>query len=329
MRFGPALLAALLLSQPARAADDPLAAMRASLGALQTDDTRLLTTGWRLVRANAVFCPRVTPGIGAMVYDVRNFAQSGLVRAAMGLAGDIAIGALAQGGPAARAGLNPGEELLAIEGLSAAGDQPVPDGDTARVDGLHDRIDAVLAAQGRITLVLGGRKLEITGEPACEARFEVATQGVEARSDGRRVQIGQDSLREVTDADEFAAMVAHELAHAILAHPQRLEAAGRTAAAVRETEREADRLMPWLLVNAGYDPEGARGWIENWVRRRESLIRAPTHDGWRKREALVEAEVAAIMAARTAGEKGPLDWRPRFGPTPPSGLRTSSSPAAP
>ena len=329
MALRAALLAALLLFQPARAAGDPLAAMRTSLGALQADDTRLLTTGWRLVRANAVYCPRVAPGIGAMVYDVRNFAQSGMVRAAMGVAGDIAIGALAEGGPAARAGLIPGEELLAIEGLSAGGDQPVPEGDTARVDGLHDRIDAVLAAQGRITLALASRKLEITGEPACEARFEVATQGVEARSDGRRVQIGQDSLRDVSDADEFAAMVAHELAHAILAHPRRLEAAGRTAAAVRETEREADRLMPWLMANAGYDPEGARGWIENWVRRREGLIRAPTHDGWRRREALVEAEVAAIEAARAGGAAFPLDWRPRFPLNPPSTLRTSSLPAVP
>ena len=55
----------------------------------------------------------------------------------------------------------------------------------------------------------------------------------------------------------LAAVLAHEFAHNVLKHRAWHEAnGGRKRASVRLTEREADRLSPWLLANAGLDPRG-------------------------------------------------------------------------
>ena len=305
-----ALFCAALLCAPLPATADDLADMRAALAELQVQDARLLTTGWRLAHGNAAYCRTAPLGAGLMLYDARNFARSDSVRAALGTRGDIAIGAMAAGSPAALAGLQAGEEVLAIDGVAVAGTNPVREGDTARVDGLHDRLDAALATGGAAVLQLPGKQLRLGGQPACRARFELTTQQGHARSDGFRVQIGRVHLASLPDENAFTALVAHELAHAILGHPQRLAAARRTAAAVRETEREADRLAPWLMANAGYDPKGALLWARSWVREHSRWPRAATHDGWQAREALIAAEVAVIAAAQAAGE--PLDWRARF-----------------
>src|SRR3546814_2491582 len=65
----------------------------------------------------------------------------------------------------------------------------------------------------------------------------------------------------------LAAAVAHELAHNILRHRERLDAAdvarglfkgfGRSARLFRQTEIEADRLSAWPMRGAGYDPPAA------------------------------------------------------------------------
>lgn len=283
--------------------------MADAVAELRAQDTRLQSIGWRLAHGNAPFCPDAAPGAGLLLYDVRNFSASEQVRAALGITGQIAVGAVAAGSPAEHAGLRGNEEVIALGDEQMAALPDVPEGDTARVDGLHDRIDAALATRPALTVTTPRGTYAITGEPACRARFELVVERGQARSDGWRVQIGRDALDALANDDELAALMAHELAHAILRHRVRLDAARRTARAVRETEREADRLMPWLLRNAGYDPAAASRWVSGWLRKRDrGLLRAGTHDGWRDRLALVSAEVALVSA--TPGD-GPIDWRGR------------------
>lgn len=285
--------------------------MADAVAELRAEDTRLQSIGWRLAHGNAPFCADAAPGAGLLLYDVRNFSASERVRATLGITGQIAVGAVAAGSPAERAGLRGNEEVIALGDEQMAALPDVPEGDTARVDGLHDRIDAALAATRTLTVTTPRGTYAITGEPACRARFELVAERGQARSDGWRVQIGRDALDALANDDELAALMAHELAHAILRHRVRLDAARRTARAVRETEREADRLMPWLLRNAGYDPAAASRWVSGWLRKRDrGLLRAATHDGWRDRLALVSAEVALVSA--TPGD-GPVDWRGRMG----------------
>lgn len=295
---------ALIITPPAAAQS-----MADALKQLRAEDARLQSIGWRLAHGNAPFCADAAPAAGLLLYDVRNFSASQQVRAALGIAGEIAVGAVATGSPAERAGLRGNEEVIALGQDAMADLPPVPEGNTARVDSLHDRIDAALLADGALTVTIPGGHYRITGEQACRARFELVAERGRARSDGWRVQIGRDVLDALADDDELAALMAHELAHAILRHRVRLDAAKRATRAVRETEREADRLMPWLLRNAGYDPAAATRWVAGWLRHRDrGLLRARTHDGWQKRLALVSAEVA--LAGAVPGDS-PVDWRGR------------------
>lgn len=290
----------------------------AALRDLQADDTRLQSIGWRLAHANAPYCADSPLLIGLQLLDARNFADPPAIRGALRIEGDIAVDAVAKDSPAERAGLRAGEEVLAIGDLAMASLPQVPPGDYARLAGLHDRIEQELARAGTVRLKLRGgdgaeREIAVTGEPACRSRFEISTSGKRGLAEGSRVVINRDSLAENADDAQAATLVAHELAHNILRHRLRLDASGRSAAAVLATEREADRLAPWLVANAGYDPEGASRFAGIWLRGIDKgLFNAPTHDGWKARLALICGELALIGDAQARHPGGKLDWRPRF-----------------
>jgi len=136
-------------------------------------------------------------------------------------------------------------------------------------------------------------------------------EGNKAVADGNRVVIGIESPAFQYEEDELAALIAHELAHNLLGHTAWLDRNKRKRRHVRMTEREADRLIPWLLVNAGYDPRGGKRFFEKWGPRNDGWIfRARTHDGWDERAEFIEAEIPAIEALMA--EHGKADWRTHF-----------------
>ena len=312
--------AALLAAVPALAAPAPPPTLRAQIEALQALDARVQSVGWRLIRGNAAYCREVAPRIGLTVFDAAGFADPAAVRAAMGLSGDIAVEAVAADSPAARAGLRPGQALRAVAGQAVAALPAVGPSDYARLVSLHDRIDAALVGGGKVTVIDGaGADIAMTGEPACVTRFELLSAGSEAAADGRRVVIGRklvealppDPLR----GDELlAAALAHELAHNLLGHRARLAASGRSWGKVKATEREADRLAPWLLANAGYDPTSSMRFFERWGPKFDrGILATPDHDGWKTRVRTVAAEIEAMRAAQ-ATRGGSADWSRDFSP---------------
>lgn len=312
--------AVLLTAAPALAAPAQLT-LRAQLGAFQALDTRVQSVGWRLIRGNAPYCREVTPRIGLVVFDAAGFADPTAVRAALGLPGDFAVAAVAADSPAARAGLRSGQALRAFTGQPVAALPAAGPKDYARLTMLHDRIDAALSADGKVTVTDdAGTDLAMTGEPACVTRFELLSAGSEAAADGKRVVIGRklieafppDSLR----GDELlAAALAHELAHNLLGHRARLDASGRSWGKVKATEREADRLSVWLLANAGYDPQAAVRFFERWGPKFDrGILATPDHDGWKRRVRAVSAEIDALRAAQ-AKRGGSADWSRDFSPS--------------
>jgi hypothetical protein len=151
----------------------------------------------------------------------------------------------------------------------------------------------------------------IAGVPACPTRFELLDGGGRAVADGKRVVFGRKFAGFGLAPDEVAAAVAHELAHNILGHRKWLSGVGRRAKNIRLTEREADRLMPWLLANAGYDPAAAVRFFRKWGPGNDGWIfRAPTHDGWDERAGFAAGELPKIAALTATG--APADWRTHF-----------------
>jgi hypothetical protein len=307
-----ALLAMALSASPVLA--DP-SEDRTGLERLQAEDLRLQSIGWRLATGNAAFCD-ARPAIGLLLQDMANYANPGRMRAAVGISGDIAAQAVVAESPAAIAGLAPNHEILTLAGRSMTDLPPVKAGDWARLAALNDAIEDALARDGRISIAWRGadgmrREATVTGVPACPSRFELLDRGGRAVADGKRVLIGRKFAGFEYAEDEIAAAVAHEFAHNLLAHRSWLREAGRKRANIRLTEREADRLMPWLLANAGYAPDAAVRFFERWgPRNGGGLFRARTHDGWDERAAFVRAELPAIHAFMERGEAA--DWRAGF-----------------
>ena len=187
--------------------------------------------------------------------------------------------------------------------MAAIGDAP-----------LRDTVLAVLAEEADnpalgLTLVRDGRNFDVTVEaPAgCRALVEIkAADSLEARSDGRVIQIDYGLAAAASDA-ELAVVFAHELAHLVLEHRRRLEAAGvekgffgefgKNQRLNRQVEVEADRMAVHLLANAGYDPAIAPSFWRTSLGRRAGggLLRSSTYPSPEARAALIEREIADYL----------------------------------
>ncbi len=306
-----------LLAAPLGAAPLPdtinLPAERAAIGRFQDFDQRLQDIGWKLVRGNAGFCPRVIPAIGLQLQDAASYGRPDIARAALDLKGDFAVQTAAHGSPAALAGgFTRNREIVRLGRFDP---NEWPSGkrmDWQRVARAHDHIDALLTEHGGIEVGFAdGGAVRVQPVDVCATRFELMGEGEAAVADGARVVIGMDFPAFAYDDAMFAALVAHELAHNLLGHDAWLDRNGRAWGKVKRTEREADRLIPWLLANAGYEPHAAVRFMKEWGPRHSvRLLRLPTHDGWPKRARAIEEELP-LIAALTARE-GRADWAQHF-----------------
>ncbi|ASR52403.1 MULTISPECIES: M48 family metallopeptidase [Blastomonas] len=298
----------------------------AAFDALRASDTRVLSVGTRLARANAPFCRSRENAIGMTLHHIGQYPDAAAARASFGFARDYAVLALVADGPAAQAGIRPDDAIVALNGVAFAPapaalgtiDQPAAYRPIAWADAqIRSALDT-----GPITLTLirDGRTFDVavTGTPACRSRFELRPSGeYGASADGDIVGITVPMLDFMLDDDELAAILAHEMAHNLLEHRRRLNAAGvqrgllqqfgRNARLTLATEIEADRLSIWLMANAGYDPAGAvRFWTRYGRQRGKGIFSAPTHYRWKKRVGLFEEEMAKL----TGAARDPRGWLP-------------------
>lgn len=277
---------------------------------IQKDDQLVQSIGWRLARANARFCARAGPGVGIMLQDARTFDDPALARAVYGLNGDIGIAAIAADGPAAATGLPLNATVLAIDGLAITSlPEPRPR-HWDRQMALQDRLEQAVRRKGAVTLTLaGGQSLTIPDQTVCTVRFLMDDSTGNAGANRDIVRIGRPMAEALHwDEAEVAALMAHEMAHAVLDHQTWLAHGGST----RKAEREADRLSVWLLANAGYDPQAAPRWIAKIGPRYQiGFLVSPSHGGWRTRARDMTAEIATMEAARAGSPEAgsqEADW---------------------
>ncbi|MDG6079392.1 hypothetical protein E3U23_09330 [Erythrobacter litoralis] len=284
----------------------------------QALEQTLFTAGTRLATANAPFCDDVQQTAGFMLHDAAAYGEPAAIRASLGLTGDIAIQAVAPGSLADAAGIAQNDTVVTLDGRKVAETWPATDPGWQRAEALRSYVAAALAAGSLAVEVTkpDGTPLEtmLEGMPACASRYEVLDGSDDAWADGERVAFGRKWAAFGYDEHAFAASVAHELAHNILSHVPRLETVDRKRKLVRISERDADRMMPWLLWNAGYDPAGAVRWMSQWGPRFGFLTRKRTHDAWDERVAAIEAEIATMNAliAQEGWQPGEADWKSNF-----------------
>lgn len=311
-----AALAAALLAVPAGAGERPAvdyAAERAAIGRYQDANQRLQDIGFRLARANAAFCPKVVPSIGLQVQDMASYGAPDIARKALGLARDFAVNSAAAGSPAALSGaFARNREIVRLEGFDPNEWPARPPMAWERTSRAHDHIDAMLAEHGGIAIVFAdGAEVRVTPVEVCATRYDLYAGEDRAFANGARVIFGLESPAYAYDEPVFAALVAHELAHNVLGHDAWLDRVGRKPKNVRRIEREADRLVPWLLANAGYDPAAGAAFMRQWGKAHDAGLKLRiTHDGWDERADNMAAEVPRVAALMAA--EGRADWAAHF-----------------
>jgi hypothetical protein len=255
----------------------------------------------------------LVPSIGLQLQDMASYGAPAIARTAIGLNGDFAVQTAARGSPAAQAGaFARNREITRLERLDP---NQWPAGtamDWQRLVWAHDHIDAMLTEHGGIAVGFAdGSEARVQPVEVCATRFELMGEGKTAVADGARVVIGIDFPAFAYEEAVFAGVVSHELAHNVLGHDAWLDRNGRSRRHVRRVEREADRLIPWLLANAGYDPAAAVTFMTRWGSRHAAgFLMVRKHDGWDERAAFIAAELP-IIAEVMAGE-GQADWARHF-----------------
>lgn len=312
-----ALLCTALPCSPASAAAQDVSPYRA----LQSLDAELAATGYRLATANAPLCDRLDAGTGMLLHDISQYNDRAAIDGVFAFESPVEVAAVVPGSPAAMAGIMAGDALVAIAGTERTDIAALTDGldedAYARIQHIADLLAAARNAGQPITLELlrtdAPYTVRFTAAPACATRYQLITEdGYEAGADGRMVSINLPLFQYAAaeGAGELAAVVAHELAHNILRHRERLDAVdidrglarlfGKNARRIKATEEEADRLSVWLMANAGYDPHDAvRFWTRFGKEHGHGIFTEGTHYRWQNRAAQIEEEIAAFDAAVT------------------------------
>jgi beta-barrel assembly-enhancing protease len=309
----------LLMMVPAKSADP--ARGQEILLSVQQLDAKILRIGHRLATAGVGLCRDREPVAGISIHYLSQYAEP-FRTAAQRLfklnGANPAVLAVAPSSPADQAGLESGDTIIAIDGEAPPPDLIEAEDGFAATEAGIERIEAALAdGEAKLTLRRGTEEVEarVRGEPGCRTRFQlVPDDRPSAAADGRWVQISSALARFTQSEDELAAILAHELAHNILRHRERLNEAGvsrglfkgfgRSARLTKATEMEADRLSVYLLDRAGYSVERA---LDLWPRFERAhghgIFTAATHLRPRERLRLFREEAARLAEMKARGEE--------------------------
>jgi hypothetical protein len=216
--------------------------------------------------------------------------------------------AVVEGSPAQLAGLTTNDELESVNGRAL---ESADAGGPATRD-FVERARRVLAEEmrkGDLTLRVStagaSRAVQFTPELGCPSDVElVPGTAVNAWADGERVMVTDAIVAQCATDDDLALVIAHEMAHNILRHRQRLARAGIAnssllptsavgLARVRETEEEADRFAVQMARSAGYVLSGATSFLGGLLEANGlSSGAASTHPQAGRRLALLRAVIA-------------------------------------
>ncbi|MFA6112699.1 MAG: hypothetical protein WC729_01875 [Sphingomonas sp.] len=310
-RFRLLLVIAATITGAAHASDHAPSAAN-DLLTLQRLDQRVVDTGYRLTRAATPFCGERMMLSGVLLHSIEEYGPESRedARVTFRLDDALAVLAVAHGSPAETAGLRVGDAILAVY------DREVPapatgQSATARVELIARTIERSAAATLDFTIRRGGARQRIAflPEQGCVTHFWVRPSSrLTAEADGHDVEVTSGYVERAANDAALAIVLAHELAHNILAHRQRLARLGmhrgvgryfgRSARLSREAELEADRLSVPIIGCAGYSLDDALAFRERLWRDplADALLRAPDHPAARQRLDAIRQAIAAFRA---------------------------------
>lgn len=305
---------------------------------------RLDRVAWPLIVANTELCPAVRPSLGFSAWDMRSYpagARRDLAMDALGLTDRATVRAVMPGGPAEQAGIQPGDAIGAVNGRRTS------DGKKAR-----SALGRAMKGGKPVTLALTrpGRAYEVMLAPVQTCNYPISyklkmgkdadkqdkAKQVNAWADGKKLIFTPAMVRFARDDGELALVIAHEMAHNILNHPEKnmrnmgpgliLEATmgiargfgiegakelgelGQGYAAAAKLaysvnfEREADYVGMYILARAGGDTSKAAGFwrrmaVEEYGRPNRFAVTHPTTPERFLNLKAIHEEIAAKQAA--------------------------------
>ena len=289
----------------------------------RTDDARVATIAYRLATADINTCRLVQPTLGLELWHLGQFSLSQrpgvIARYRLDVGPSIAV--VVAGGPAAAAGVRPGDVLLRINGVALpVNDRLDRDFDQKHAQAYADRLTDEIEAAAKLEsvgldLLRDGRtvRVRVAPRPACLSRVHLARSGqANAFADGLHVLVTTRIVAMARSDDELAFVLAHEMAHNILQHAAEMRAKRgsrglfRTGRIVRRTEREADLLGADITRAAGYDADGAAEVLRVVDRGPLHLSFLDGHDGAASRIAAIRAHLASHPPGPAGMDAGPI-----------------------
>jgi hypothetical protein len=275
---------------------------------------RLELVGYRLGTANADLCADPQMLTGLTIYDISAYSAPDrpLAGNLYNLSYGFAVLNIVPESSAAQAGFQLGDEIIGVNGSDLAGfantdirSRP----SYARTEKFIAYLDRALRegpAQLRVRRGDAVRTVMLTGDRGCGGRVAYLRRNkVNAWSDGRYVAVTQRMMSFAADDQELAFVVAHEMAHNILRHTQKLDGSvallaqfGIGAGKIKKTEIEADELAVKLMERADFDPTASA----RLLRKTSKIIPVDlglTHPRVHRRVEIVTAAIARLDATQT------------------------------
>jgi len=270
-----ALVFLFALAPPAASVDNHAKfsdAAQASLLALQRDDQRVADTAWRIASRNSDSCLKLWAALGVSLQHVSQYepAYRAAAQAVFGLDDNYpSILAVAEGSPAAAAGLKPNDILRTINGadLASTSKKQITAASYDAVSAAMAALEALPEQKAAIlSIERGGQRLDVSVTPqnVCRSRVELAPgNAINANANGLVAQISGRLVNWIESDDELALVIAHEMAHNLMGHPKKLSeksslsglatSLGLSGRAQRQMELEADQMGIIMAASAGYN----------------------------------------------------------------------------
>jgi len=265
-----------------------LALLMGLLGALREADARVATIAWRLQTANVALCakPVMLPGFSVETLDQYALYKRAEARSDLGLGDLPQVSAVVPGSTADAAGLRAGDVLLAVN------DEPTPrvikdNIGYARTSVVEAAVTKALA-RPPMTLTLASRTISFSGDRGCASNVQLVPGGrLDAVADGQIVQVSGAMYDFIRNDSELAFIIAHELAHNVVAEARRAD----KPAGQRRAELAADRAAIGMMKRAGYNLAAIIPFMERLRRKNRLSWLDAAHPSWTARVTAAQAAV--------------------------------------
>lgn len=282
-------------------------------------ENRLAGIAWRLAVSNADICPLTRPSAGWVLQSASQYSGE-MKRAAeihYGLQGDLpGVLVAPDDSPAARAGLAPGDLIMAVNGERLAVGRETAEGSYEGLMRNAARLNDATAS-GSVVLDVRSegehRQVSLHPVPACAYHVELYDGGGSMVTRQGVILISERMERTARTDDELAFVVAHELSHLVLEHDRGPAVRGERGASNQAItlrrgrfpgyEADADRMALYLLARAGYDARAAADYLtrETDLGPSISLASGAIYKSPRERRRALEPVIEDIAARRAAG----------------------------